>query len=366
MATPCDDYVENHIDRALLTKTLEYDPSTQTFLPAGVTLQSTPIYPTFGCVGLNSAEASQIAFNNSAICLIDEGSCNQQPNNTLPYPYSLGCGTQYNKVLSRYLLDLMVRTTLYFNGAPLALPPGLVQGPDLINIVDAVQGVIFATPNKKRIYLCFRGTSGVREWELNARAAQVKWPLAGVPDLACHYGFVENWQTMAPSLNLYLSNVPLDAQIVVTGHSSGGALAQLTAYSLAASLRPTWLYAYSGPKVCNLNLDGKLPFLKAFFRVFNTSDPIPTLPWSATPDCENPLIPYFYNSTGVDCTFQNNRLSIIQSHVLAPIIIAAENDEIFCSQPVNERGQGVYLAMFIFVLVFFILIACIPLSKRKK
>lgn len=352
------------IDEAFRVDQAAYDASRQILLPPGVTDPIPPVYPTFGCIGPNSAEASQVAFNNSTICVLEPETCKQQPDNTLPYPYDLGCGTYYNKTLSRYVLDLMIRVTAYFNGAPLAIPPGLVQGPDLINITDRVQGVLFSTPNKSRIYVCFRGTSGLVEWDLNAKASQVKWPLAGVPDLACHDGFVDNWKTMTPNLNEYLATVPLTSEIVVTGHSSGGALASLTAYSIAASLRPTWCYAFSAPKVCNLNLDGCLPYLKAFFRIYNRSDIIPTLPTSATPNCEDPDVPFLYNATGIDCTFNNNRLSLIQSHVLAPIVMAADADQIMCFGP-EQRDNSLVISMVVLLVVFIILIA-LGVSMRSR
>jgi hypothetical protein len=151
--------------------------------------------------------------------------------------------------------------------------------------------------NDKHIVVAFRGTEspttidGLKDWLLTNAANLLIVPegrmgthfaAAGV-GARFHQGFVnaltDIWEPVFAAVDA--ERKKNDRPVWITGHSLGGALAQLAAWLFNRNFVPVHqIYTYGGPMVGNDTAAGA--FNKAFgnkiFRYVDTIDPIPKLP----------------------------------------------------------------------------------------
>jgi hypothetical protein len=112
-----------------------------------------------------------------------------------------------------------------------------------------------------------KGPGGQREnvdWTANFDDAQVRWPFAGHADVMVHRGFLSIYKSLRHTVRTYaeVGGKALRAdEIIVTGHSLGGALATLCAYDLSrvVTFAPTVCLSFNAPRAGN----------EAFARDFN-------------------------------------------------------------------------------------------------
>jgi len=115
--------------------------------------------------------------------------------------------------------------------------------------------------------LVFRGTTGLRNWflDLDVRPERL------APGTVVHRGFVEAlhqvWQDLAPQLAL------LNEPLFMTGHSMGGALAQLAAWYHP----PRAVYAIGAPRVGDAGFAARMAAVP-LYRLVNGRDIVPDLP----------------------------------------------------------------------------------------
>lgn len=160
---------------------------------------------------------------------------------------------------------------------------------------------------KKRIILGFRGTSSIRDWKGNVDAIPVPYkPIAHkyskrVPqceNCLVHRGFYKFLEHNCLEIIervLQLKEEHPDFQLVVVGHSLGGALAILSGIELQILGHETLVVSYASPKVGNSammkfvdeHFDTKNVIRRArtdhffdhgYIRVVHKNDPIPYLP----------------------------------------------------------------------------------------
>ncbi len=133
---------------------------------------------------------------------------------------------------------------------------------------------LYRLPDQSGAVLCFRGTSKLRQWLMNLTALPVSWPRLRDGRQACvHQGFQllfdRVWPLIEPSL------VDLDAPLILTGHSLGGAFA-----TMAAAVSPVPVRAvvtFGAPRVGNQAFVDRLGVLPVH-RVIHHHDLVPLLP----------------------------------------------------------------------------------------
>ena len=115
--------------------------------------------------------------------------------------------------------------------------------------------------------LVFRGTTGLRNWFLDLDVR----PQRLAPRTVVHRGFVEAlhqvWQDLAPQL------ATLREPLFMTGHSMGGALAQLAAWYH----RPRAVYAIGAPRVGDAGFADGMGAVPVY-RLVNGRDVVADLP----------------------------------------------------------------------------------------
>jgi triacylglycerol lipase len=127
----------------------------------------------------------------------------------------------------------------------------------------------------------FRGTQTIQDWAHNLDAAAVFYiPTPG--DGLVHMGFQLVYEHLAANVRILLSKCVGMKQILVTGHSLGGAVAILGALdiynNMGFGLTPL-MYTFAGPRVAApdfaSSFNNGIPVL---YRIINTWDLVPQVP----------------------------------------------------------------------------------------
>jgi pimeloyl-ACP methyl ester carboxylesterase len=136
-----------------------------------------------------------------------------------------------------------------------------------------VQTFLAVNPNEFAV-LAFRGTANWGDWKISLNASRV--PMPGFEQVAVHEGF---WRAYAESADDILravdAHVPPDLGLYITGHSLGGALAQIAAAKLERDNLAS-CYTFGSPRVATAAFDRyvKCPH----YRVVNHWDLVPGVP----------------------------------------------------------------------------------------
>jgi hypothetical protein len=156
-------------------------------------------------------------------------------------------------------------------------------------------------PNENTILASFRGTQTVNGAILNMKITKsdpdfvqnnVIDDIPGrLPDSSpeVHIGFekiyIESKETIQSNLNQLIQKYPT-ANIVFTGHSLGGAIANLAAYDFSRINERKYddklsIYSYGQPRVGNAEWNesfSQLSFSKRYYRIIQKGDPVTQLP----------------------------------------------------------------------------------------
>ncbi|MBX7220277.1 MAG: lipase family protein [Blastocatellia bacterium] len=176
----------------------------------------------------------------------------------------------------------------YFDGIGFTgTPKAFVDGPAGIN-------ACLVGTNADGVILAFRGTTSfdlrnpksILDWLSDFDARQIAVPeiLAGVE---VHEGFWKAlnfvWDELLPEVIAQLAALGNDARLLITGHSKGGAMAQLAAFRLAysqAQIRAARIYTFAAARA------GDRVFVQAYNKEFQdvsiryefAEDMVPHLP----------------------------------------------------------------------------------------
>jgi triacylglycerol lipase len=133
--------------------------------------------------------------------------------------------------------------------------------------------------NVCRITVAFRGTEKIQDWITDARFHRV--PMDGQ---SVHAGFAAAinsvWAELIDVINRFRDGW-LEPQIYITGHSLGGALAQLCAWQLINhSISITGVYVFGAPRVGDKAFAANYDFFLRgrTFRLVNRQDIVTRLP----------------------------------------------------------------------------------------
>jgi hypothetical protein len=115
--------------------------------------------------------------------------------------------------------------------------------------------------------LVFRGTTGLRNWflDIDVRPERI------APRTVAHRGFMEALRHVWPSLKPHLEQ--LTEPLFMTGHSMGGALAQLAAWHHS----PRAVYSFGAPRVGDAGFARHMTSIP-IYRLVNGRDVVPGLP----------------------------------------------------------------------------------------
>lgn len=147
------------------------------------------------------------------------------------------------------------------------------------------------------VVIAIRGTETIAEWVSDANALQVDFPVMASPLYPkVHRGFAEIYNTLRTADGLLVKHhaALARANVVVAGHSLGGALATL----LAADVGAAELVTFGGPRVGNADFCAcAAKRIGRVERFVNLRDPVPKVPLN---------LPHFqYAELGVPLAFDS-------------------------------------------------------------
>ncbi|PHY18384.1 lipase family protein [Caulobacter sp. BP25] len=151
-------------------------------------------------------------------------------------------------------------------------------GFELVEVYDTPIGsqAYLATSDQMTV-LVFRGTEDRKDWAVNLEAGLT--PLnTSVDAVRVHTGFLEAFQKIEPAIRRDLADpkkVPADKGLYITGHSLGGALAQIAS---AAFERDTLAacYTFGSPRVGQKRFDTEVKC--PHYRLVNEKDVVASVP----------------------------------------------------------------------------------------
>lgn len=142
-------------------------------------------------------------------------------------------------------------------------------------------GIVALDSTAQAIVLAFRGSHSVRNWLADLAAGQQ--PISWCAGCMVHDGFYSAYMDEAAQLRTTISALKRahpSYRIVATGHSLGGALAQLAAADLRAHGLAVDAFTYGSPRIGNEQLSHFISTQPGGnnFRVTHADDPVPRLP----------------------------------------------------------------------------------------
>lgn len=160
-------------------------------------------------------------------------------------------------------------------------------------------GWAYVVESRDGIVIAFRGTKSARNWDTNIQVDMLHPPGTN-PKLLVHEGFYKAFHALKADMSktaLHETFVPANTPeqdqrpIYITGHSLGGALAQI-ATAVFASDRIAACYTFGSPRVGNKYFDTWVK--PPSYRLVNDADLVPQVPVFAP----HLLIPTFYQHSG--------------------------------------------------------------------
>ena len=197
-----------------------------------------------------------------------------RPTSDLPYPFSADSLSATGFSWPAALSTAMASRLAYEESAAVmstAQDRWKMEGCAFVE-KDDTQCFVARTPGV--VLIAFRGTESLGDWlaDLNVLSTERTYGVV-------HRGFLSAFQAVEPQLRLLVSGFP-DHDVVITGHSLGGALATVAAAEWRGQFRITRLYTFGQPAV---GKGGFPEFFRAsypdtLFRFVNDDDVVPRVP----------------------------------------------------------------------------------------
>ncbi|KAI9849410.1 MAG: hypothetical protein M1838_000153 [Thelocarpon superellum] len=163
----------------------------------------------------------------------------------------------------------------------------LVEAADTVTTTDFENtlitddtGFVAVDKTDEVIVLAFRGSQSIPNFIDDVEFNQVPWDRCD--GCLVHAGFWTAWleirSTVTQAIASAVAQNP-DYQVIITGHSLGGAIAAIAAAEFRAAGTPATLYTYGQPRIGNIPLSDYITNQEGGnFRVTHTDDPVPRLP----------------------------------------------------------------------------------------
>ncbi len=280
------------------------------------------IFASIGLYSLIALIISLIFFKNKSKAIsytwLNDLGCGQKwckaDTRSLQYPSQIS-PNNYRKDIATYCADLVIRLDpKRTTDGNVSLPKNLTLKLKLLNKPgDPLFGILCDGNKDNTAWLIYRGTSKLQEWIQDFTYNQVPYKDWGL----VHEGF---W-------DIYINNRHkiLDAlqainakKVIVSGHSLGGGVAILTGVDLHQSGYDVEIYTFASPRVGNSDYCNKVNSIgPKVYRIVNTIDIVPTVPFGVVPNFKHYNNPWFYSDCGEIHDFTNNMKSIINNHLMA-------------------------------------------------
>ena len=121
--------------------------------------------------------------------------------------------------------------------------------------VDTQAAILYCEADN-RVFLVFRGSEDEIDWLNNLQFRQKDYPYddKDTTDIQFHRGFMTAYWAVRDRVQRVMEQYT-DAEVVVTGHSLGGALATIASldvqYNITQDKQPLSVYTYGAPRVGN-------------------------------------------------------------------------------------------------------------------
>jgi len=271
---------------------------------------------------LNQAE------NTSGFCSSGQNLCVFSPNNSLGLPTDSSIFT-FSTNTALILADLVGRLEYAAkNNTVMAIPPQFT----LIQILYPTTGPVFTallttTQNSlTTLYIVFRGTETGSEWQTDLQTNQVGW--SGSSTVLVHQGFFNMFNQFEPAIKQTIITTNA-SQMFIGGHSLGSAVATLCGMQFF-NLAPLVTYAFASPRVGNIAFAQLVQSSFPIFRISNQSDLVNDIPLAVMPNLQGNQLPFIYDHTGTDYSFNINWGSWLNNHYLPVYINCLSNNPSPC------------------------------------
>lgn len=260
-----------------------------------------------------------VSAKNNLFCTKFTPPCDIIINNNLSIPTSFS--NNFNPYTARYCIDLISRIIAIYLPPTLKqlyLPPNL----HLLAILPyegeyTIMGYI-AIDNNKNIWIVFRGSldkTDMRE-DMIYKQTDLIVPFTHDNNIKCHQGFINVYSSFREKITNII-NTENPKNIIITGHSLGSGLATLASYELGSMGYNIYTYTFASPRVGNIHFANEVNRVtKAFYRVVNLSDIVPTIPIAVMPNMNDTNNPFIYKHTGIAIEFDQNWKSIENNHMI--------------------------------------------------
>ena len=268
---------------------------------------------------INTARATAYSLINKIHC--KETACAPAVSSALQIPGTPNASptSPLDPVAQRFCADLIGRITL-------KTTPYIVENPPACDLIFAwtddsnYPSFCLGWRSGSTVFIAIRGTMSYGEILVDLDYIQKPLGTAGTPTTLVHSGFLDLYEKFHTRLVATLRTIN-PTGIYVTGHSLGAGIASICALSLIKEGFPnTVCYVFASPRVGNIDFVRWVDRTLALFRLENTCDLVPTLPFSVCPNFEDIESPYFYMHAGRVSYYSDNRGSLQNNHLIASYI----------------------------------------------
>lgn len=206
------------------------------------------------------------------------------------------------------------------------LPPRHAHETGRVRWVDRLCPIGFLAQDAARLFIVFRGTQTDYEWmKVNLKFLQKDCDFDRFSEGRAHAGFLAYYKTVRRILLQRVEALGLaDKEIILTGHSLGGALSTLAAHDLAEENAPNTTfrhYTFGAPRVFNSKLASYYNDLPvSTYRIVNVEDAVTTVPLPVTGKLT-------YQHVGTPICFSANYGAIGSNHSMENYLHALEHPD---------------------------------------